>query len=201
MRSRPTRHRFCNKKKRCANRQVLAPWSRRPTMDYLAHPIVPPSGPTHSYKQVKRAAFSQCWRIFKMACGKAPQERTYGICRTASSGIRTARAATSATTSPAPWWIRAATTEAKTARRGGTKVGRGSRSISMTLSAGSLPVPRGAEGASSTCSRTPGGEIDADMVAGYLRIYDKRTKKNVKLNGLPGSNKETHFKILKRREM
>ena len=43
--------------------------------------------------------------------------------------------------------------------------------------------------------------IDADMVAGYLRIYDKRTKKNVKLNGLPGSNKETHFKILKRREM
>lgn len=127
-------------------------------MDYLAHPIVPPSGPTHSYKQVKRAAFSQCWRIFKMACGKAPQERTYGICRTASSGIRTARAATSATTSPAPWWIRAATTEAKTARRGGTKVGRGSRSISMTLSAGSLPVPRGAEGASSTCSRTPGGE-------------------------------------------
>ena len=43
--------------------------------------------------------------------------------------------------------------------------------------------------------------VDADMVAGYLRIYDKRTKKNVKLNGLPGSNKETHFKILKRREM
>ena len=35
----------------------------------------------------------------------------------------------------------------------------------------------------------------------HLRIYDKRTKKNVKLNGLPGSNKETHFKILKRREM
>ncbi len=37
--------------------------------------------------------------------------------------------------------------------------------------------------------------IDADMVAGYLRIYDKRTKKNVKLNGLPGSNKETHLKF------
>lgn len=43
--------------------------------------------------------------------------------------------------------------------------------------------------------------IDADMVAGHLRIYDKRAKKNVKLNGLPGNNKETHFKILKRREM
>ncbi|WP_169079327.1 hypothetical protein [Bifidobacterium erythrocebi] len=43
--------------------------------------------------------------------------------------------------------------------------------------------------------------IDADMVAGYLRIYDKKAKKNVKLNGLPGSNKETHFKILKRKEM
>ena len=43
--------------------------------------------------------------------------------------------------------------------------------------------------------------IDADMVAGYLRIFNKKTAQNVRLDGLPGSNKETHFKILKRKEM
>lgn len=43
--------------------------------------------------------------------------------------------------------------------------------------------------------------IDADMVAGYLRIFDKRLRKHVKLDGTPGDNKETHFKILKREEM
>ncbi len=43
--------------------------------------------------------------------------------------------------------------------------------------------------------------IDADMVAGYLRIYDKRAKKHVTLDGIPGGNEETHFKILKRKEM
>ena len=44
-------------------------------------------------------------------------------------------------------------------------------------------------------------EVVADMAAGYLRIIDKYTNQPVKLNGKPGSNEETHFKILKRGEM
>ncbi len=44
-------------------------------------------------------------------------------------------------------------------------------------------------------------QVVADMVAGYLRIKDKKTNQYVKLNGKPGSNNETHFKILKREEM
>ncbi len=44
--------------------------------------------------------------------------------------------------------------------------------------------------------------IDADMVAGYLRIYDKKAKKNVKLDGSFSTGPEdSHFKILKRKEM
>ncbi|WP_154055613.1 hypothetical protein [Bifidobacterium bifidum] len=44
--------------------------------------------------------------------------------------------------------------------------------------------------------------IDADMVAGYLRIYDKKAKKNTLLNGTPTNDPAaSHFKILKRKEM
>jgi hypothetical protein len=43
--------------------------------------------------------------------------------------------------------------------------------------------------------------VDADMVSGCLRVYDKKAKKNVKLDGTSGGNRETHFKILKRKEM
>ena len=44
--------------------------------------------------------------------------------------------------------------------------------------------------------------IDADMVAGYLRIYDKRAKSHVRLDGsISDDRMETHFKILKRKEM
>ncbi len=43
--------------------------------------------------------------------------------------------------------------------------------------------------------------IKADMSAGYLRIYDKKRKRYVKLDRTPGSNEETHFKIKKRSEM
>lgn len=43
--------------------------------------------------------------------------------------------------------------------------------------------------------------VKADMSAGYLRIYDKQLKKYVKLNGQPGNNSDTHFKIKKRSEM
>ena len=39
------------------------------------------------------------------------------------------------------------------------------------------------------------------MVAGYLRIYNKKIKRYVTLDGVPGNNKDTHFKILKREEM
>ena len=44
-------------------------------------------------------------------------------------------------------------------------------------------------------------QVVADMVAGYLKIVDKKTKQSLKLNGKPGSKKDTHFKILKRSEM
>ena len=44
--------------------------------------------------------------------------------------------------------------------------------------------------------------IDADMVAGYLRIYDKRAKSHIRLDGsISDDRMETHFKILKRKEM
>ena len=39
------------------------------------------------------------------------------------------------------------------------------------------------------------------MAAGYLRIKNKNTNQYVKLDGKPGSNDETHFKIKKRSEM
>ncbi|PJM73706.1 hypothetical protein CS006_00470 [Bifidobacterium primatium] len=42
----------------------------------------------------------------------------------------------------------------------------------------------------------------ADMIAGYLRIIDKRLGKFVMLNGNPSDDQSlTHFKILKRRDM
>ncbi|MBR6254153.1 MAG: hypothetical protein IKR22_01835 [Clostridiales bacterium] len=43
--------------------------------------------------------------------------------------------------------------------------------------------------------------IKADMAGGYLRIYDKKLKKYVKLNGKVGTLSETHYKIKKRSEM
>lgn len=43
--------------------------------------------------------------------------------------------------------------------------------------------------------------VVADMIGGYLRIVDKKTNQPLKLNGKPGSKKETHFKIKKRSEM
>ena len=44
-------------------------------------------------------------------------------------------------------------------------------------------------------------QIIADMVAGSLRIKDKKTNQHVKLDGKPGSRSETHLKIKKRGEM
>ncbi|OXN00849.1 hypothetical protein [Bifidobacterium vansinderenii] len=44
-------------------------------------------------------------------------------------------------------------------------------------------------------------EIRVDQVAGYPRIFDKRLKRYVKLDGKAGTNQETHFKILTRKEM
>ena len=46
-----------------------------------------------------------------------------------------------------------------------------------------------------------GYKVIADMVAGSLRIKDKKINQHVKLDGKPGSNSETHFKIKKRGEM
>lgn len=43
--------------------------------------------------------------------------------------------------------------------------------------------------------------VKVDMPSGYLRIMDKQIKKYVKLDGTPGTNEETHFKIYKRSEM
>lgn len=43
--------------------------------------------------------------------------------------------------------------------------------------------------------------IIADMAAGYLRIYDCKNKRYVKLDGKAGNAKSTHFKIKKREEM
>ncbi len=40
------------------------------------------------------------------------------------------------------------------------------------------------------------------MVAGYLRIYDKGAKSHIRLDGsISDDRMETHFKILKRKEM
>jgi hypothetical protein len=44
-------------------------------------------------------------------------------------------------------------------------------------------------------------QVIADMVAGSLRIKDKKTNQPIKLDGKPGSRSETHFKIKKRGEM
>ena len=43
--------------------------------------------------------------------------------------------------------------------------------------------------------------VIADMSAGYLRIYDKKLKRWVKLDGTIGNAEETHFKIKRREEM
>jgi len=43
--------------------------------------------------------------------------------------------------------------------------------------------------------------VIADMASGYLRIYDNRAKTYVRLDGTPGKDDETHFKIKKREEM
>ena len=43
--------------------------------------------------------------------------------------------------------------------------------------------------------------IKVDMPSGYLRIFDKRLASAIKLDGTPGSDAETHFKVKKRREM
>ena len=43
--------------------------------------------------------------------------------------------------------------------------------------------------------------VKVDMPSGYLRIFDKKIKKYVKLDGTPGKNEETHFKVMKRKEM
>jgi len=39
--------------------------------------------------------------------------------------------------------------------------------------------------------------VIADMASGYLRIYDNKLRTHVKLDGTPGKDKETHFKIKK----
>ena len=43
--------------------------------------------------------------------------------------------------------------------------------------------------------------IKVDMPSGYLRIQNRKTGDYLKLDGSPGSNEETHFKVKKRREM
>lgn len=43
--------------------------------------------------------------------------------------------------------------------------------------------------------------VIADMASGYLRIYDNTLKEYVKLDGTPGNDKHTHYKIMKREEM
>lgn len=43
--------------------------------------------------------------------------------------------------------------------------------------------------------------VKVDMPSGYLRIYDKAQKTFIKLDGTPGTNEETHFKVKKREEM
>ena len=44
--------------------------------------------------------------------------------------------------------------------------------------------------------------IKVDMPSGYLRIYDKKSKMYIKIDGIPSLDYEkTHFKIMKRKEM
>lgn len=43
--------------------------------------------------------------------------------------------------------------------------------------------------------------VIADLAGGYLRIYSNKNKTYVKLDGKPGTESETHFKIKKREEM
>ena len=44
--------------------------------------------------------------------------------------------------------------------------------------------------------------VQADMAAGYLRIWDKELKSHVRLDKTPSSKEiETHFKIKRREEM
>ena len=43
--------------------------------------------------------------------------------------------------------------------------------------------------------------VVADMASGYLRIYDNKKKRYIQTNGKPGTEKETHYKIKRRKEM
>lgn len=44
--------------------------------------------------------------------------------------------------------------------------------------------------------------VKVDMPSGYLRIYDKQAKEYTKIDGTPSPvREETHFKIMKRKEM
>lgn len=44
--------------------------------------------------------------------------------------------------------------------------------------------------------------VKVDMPSGYLRIYDKKAKMYTKIDGTPSKTLEdTHFKIMKRKEM
>ncbi|MBQ9954938.1 MAG: hypothetical protein IJO87_05855 [Eggerthellaceae bacterium] len=43
--------------------------------------------------------------------------------------------------------------------------------------------------------------VKVDMASGYLRIWDKRAKRYVKVDGSPGDNRSTHFKVLRREGM
>lgn len=43
--------------------------------------------------------------------------------------------------------------------------------------------------------------VVADMASGYLRIYDSVLKTYVQMDGTPGTDANTHFKIKKREEM
>lgn len=43
--------------------------------------------------------------------------------------------------------------------------------------------------------------VVVDMPSGYLRIKDKSTGAYIKLDGSPGNREETHFKLMKRKEM
>ena len=43
--------------------------------------------------------------------------------------------------------------------------------------------------------------VVTDMASGYLRVYDNVQKTYVRMNGMPGSDQQTHFKIKRREEM
>lgn len=63
------------------------------------------------------------------------------------------------------------------------------------------PVPNGAEVRTHIRWLSELCRTLADMASGYLRIFDKNQKTYIKLDGTPGTDKETHFKIKKREEM